>query len=124
MIDIGITLTYIICSSWVKNLLMSTLMFNISQFFLSLNHHLLTLILGKVDFDSYVIKFFSNYLVDRKMNYFWNSFTLPSFNVNIEVDQDSALSYLIGSLSFTISLYSRKLFKKSKNSDFYSLFCK
>jgi len=36
--DAGIALTHIICSSWVKNLLTSTLVFDIAQFFLSLNH--------------------------------------------------------------------------------------
>jgi len=90
--DMGIALTHIICSGWVKNLSMNTLAFNISQFFPSLNHHLLTLILGKVGFDPHIVKFFSNYLIGRKMNYFWNSFTSLSFDVNIGVDQGSALS--------------------------------
>ena len=50
-IDAGIVLTYIICLEWVKNLITSTLVFNIAQFFLSLNHQLLFLILDKVGLD-------------------------------------------------------------------------
>ena len=38
MIDVGVTLTYIIQTGWVKNLSMSTLVFDIVQFFPSLNH--------------------------------------------------------------------------------------
>ena len=48
----------------------SLLAFNIAQFFLSLNHHFLVLILGKVGFDLQVINFFSNYLVNKKTKYF------------------------------------------------------
>jgi len=36
--DTGVALTHIICSGWVKNKTTSTLTFNISQFFLSLNY--------------------------------------------------------------------------------------
>jgi len=70
MLDAGIALTYFIYMGWVKNLLISILAFDIAQFFPSLNHHLLTLILGKADFNSHIIKFFSNYFVSRKIYYF------------------------------------------------------
>jgi len=88
-------LPYFICIGWVKNLSTSTLAVNIVQFFLLLNHCLLTLILGKASFDSYIIKFFSNYLVDRKTQYFWNSFSSLFFNVDIRVGQGSALSPIL-----------------------------
>jgi len=45
--DVGIVLTHIIYSEWVKNLVTSTLAFNIAQFFPSLNYQLLSLILDK-----------------------------------------------------------------------------
>jgi len=38
MIDVGIVLTHIIRAGWTKNMSMSTLAFDISQFFPSLNH--------------------------------------------------------------------------------------
>ena len=67
--DAGVALTHIICSGWVKNLTMSTLAFNIVQFFPSLNHQLLSLILDKVGLDYKVSMFFKNYLVGRKTKY-------------------------------------------------------
>ena len=93
--DTGVALTYIIYSGWVKNLLISTLAFDISQFFPSLNHQILTLILKKVGFDNYVINFFANYLIGRKTNYFWNNFTSSIFDVNFGVGQRSALSPIL-----------------------------
>jgi len=62
----GIALTYFICIRWVRNVMTSTLTFDIVQFFLSLNHYLLSCILRKASFDSKVECFFSNYLVGRK----------------------------------------------------------
>jgi len=90
---------------WVQNLLTSTLAFNITQFFPLLNHYLLTLILGKAGFDLYIVKFFSNYLVGRKTHYFWNSFSSPSFNVNIGVGQGLALSPILLALYLLPFLY-------------------
>ena len=49
--DAGVILTYIIHSGWVKNLITSTLAFNIAQFFPSLNYQLLPLILDKTYLD-------------------------------------------------------------------------
>jgi len=47
----GIFQTHLIHSEWVKDLQTSTLVFDIAQFFLFLNHHHLSMILDKVDFD-------------------------------------------------------------------------
>jgi len=63
-----------------------------------LNHYLLTLILEKVGFDFRVVKFFSNYLVSRKTQYFWNSFSSPFFNIDVGVSQGSALSSILSAL--------------------------
>ena len=81
--DADITLTHFICTGWIKNLLTSTLAFNIAQFFLSLNYHLLSFILNKAGIGSRVINFFSNYLINRKTTYFWNNFSSHSFDVNM-----------------------------------------
>ena len=81
--DASITLTHFIHIGWVRNLSTSTLAFDIFQFFPLLNHYLLTLILGKAGFDLRVVKFFSNYLVGRKTQYFWNSFSSLFFNFDI-----------------------------------------
>jgi len=68
--DTGVVLTYIIHSSWVKSLLTSILAFDIAQFFPSLNHRILTLILKKAGLDNHIINFFANYLMGRQTNYF------------------------------------------------------
>ena len=116
MTDVGVALTHIIQSGWVKNLLTSTLAFNITQFFLSLNHCLLTLILKKVEFDNHIVSFFANYLMDRKMNYFWNSFTFPLFDVNIGVVQGFMLSPILSVLYLSPLLYIlEKCLKNLKN---------
>ena len=91
-INVNIALTYFIYMRWIRNIPTSTLVFNISQFFPSLNYCLLTLILEKASFDLRVVKFFSNYLIGRRTQYFWNSFSSPFFNVNIGVEQGSTLS--------------------------------
>ena len=97
--DAGVTLTHIIRSGWVKNKTTSTLAFDIAQFFPFLNHHLLTLILGKVVF------FFADYLIKRKTNYTWNDISSPSFEVNIGVGQRSTLSFILLALYLSPFLY-------------------
>jgi len=97
-LDTGITLTHFIHTEWVRNLLTSILAFYISQFFPSLNHHLLPYILRKASFDSKVVHFLLNYLVSRKTQYFWKNFSSPLFNVNIGVGQGSVLSPILSTL--------------------------
>ena len=74
---------------------MSTLAFDITQFFPSLNHQLLLLILKKTGYYSKVVQFFSNYLVGRKTQYSWNNFFSQFFNMDIGVGQSSALSLIL-----------------------------
>ena len=56
--DASLVLTYFICMGQVKNLTTSALVFNIAQFFPSLNYKLLLLILEKAGFNHHVITFF------------------------------------------------------------------
>jgi len=83
---------------WIKNNITRTLAFDIAQFFLSLNYCILSLILGKARFDSKVVHFFSNYLLERKTWYFWNNLSSPFFNIDIGVEQSSALSPILSAL--------------------------
>ena len=103
--DVEVALTYIICSGWVKNLSTSTLVFDIAQFFPSFNHCFLTCILQKVGLDSHGVKFFTNYLTNRKTNYMWNNFLSLTFEVNIGVGQGSALSPILSALYLFPFLY-------------------
>jgi len=103
--DAGITLTHIVQSGWSKGKSSSSLAFDISQFFPSLNHNLLTRILDKADFDPKVTSFFANYLVSRRTKYMWNDFSSPQFDVNVGVSQGSALSPILSSLYLSPFLY-------------------
>ena len=94
----GIALTHIIRSGWSKGRSTSTLAFDISQFFPSLNHRLLILILEKAGLDLKVMSFFANYLIQRSTKYLWNDILSPSFEVNVGVGQESALSPILSSL--------------------------
>ena len=103
--DIGIALIHFICMGWIKNILTSSLAFNIAQFFPSLNYCLLALILSKIGFNSRVINFFSNYLVNRQTKYLWNNFSSSLFDINMGVGQGSALSLILSILYLSLFLY-------------------
>ena len=103
--DAGIALTHIVRPGWVKGKATSTLAFDISQFFPSLNHRFLILILKKAGFDPKVVSFFSNYLTQRGTKYLWNNFSSPLFEVNVGVGQESALSPILSSLYLSPLLY-------------------
>ena len=103
--DAGISLAHIVRSGWVKGKSTSSLAFDISQFFPSLNHNLLVRILGKAGFNPKVSTFFANYLVKRRTSYMWNNFSSPMFDVNIGVGQGSALSPILSSLYLFPFLY-------------------
>ena len=103
--DAGIVLTHIIQSGWTKGKTTSTLVFDISQFFPSLNYRLLTLILDKAGLNPKSTAFFANYLVRRKTNYLWNDFSSLLFDVNVGVGQGSALFPILLSLYLSLFLY-------------------
>ena len=98
MIDAGIALTHFIHIEWVKNISTSTLTFDIAQFFPSFNHHLLSFILKKASVDLHIMKFFSNYLINKRMQYVWNNFSSYFVDVNMRVGQGSALSSILSAL--------------------------
>jgi len=103
--DVGVALTYFIRTGWVKNLTTSTLAFDIAQFFLSLNHQILLLILKKARFNIKVLNFFKNYLINRKMTYLWNNFSSPIHNMNVSIGQGSALSPILSALYLSPIFY-------------------
>ena len=51
--------------------------------------------------NNWVTNFFSNYLIDRKTSYKWNSFLSPIININVGVGQESTLSLIL----FTLYLF-------------------
>ena len=103
--DAGIALTHIIWSGWAKGRSTSSLVFNISQFFPSLNHNILILILKKAGLDHKVMNFFANYLIQRSTKYLWNNLSSPMFDVNVGVGQGSVLSPILFTLYLSPFLY-------------------
>ena len=107
--DVGVALTHIIRSEWSKGKTTSTLAFDISQFFPSLNHQLLVLILEKSGLDHKVSKFFANYLIQRSTNYQWNGISSPPIqSQRWSWPRISIISYFIFIISVSSSLYYRK----------------
>jgi len=103
--DAGIALTHIIRSGWVKGRNTSTLAFDISQYFPSLNHRLLVIILEKAGLNPKAMNFFVNYLIQRSMKYLWNDLSSPFYQVNVGVGQESALSPILSTLYLSLLLY-------------------
>jgi len=103
--DAGIALTHIIRSGWARGRSTSSLSFDVSQFFPSLNHCLLVLILEKAGLDPKVSTFFANYLTQRSTTYLWNNLSSSLLEVNVGVGQGSALSPILSSLYLSPLLY-------------------
>jgi len=103
--DASIVLTHIVWLGWAKGKSPSSLAFDILQFFPSLNHKLLILILEKAGLNPKVTSFFVNYLVRRRTSYIWNDLSSPMFDVNVGVGQGSALSPILSALYLTLFLY-------------------
>jgi len=103
--DAGIALTHIVRSGWAKGRSTSTLSFNISLFFPSLNYRLLVLILEKAGLDPKIMTFFANYLIQRSTKYLWNDLSSPRFDINVGVGQGSALSPILSLLYLSSLLY-------------------
>ena len=108
-----IFITHLIHSGWIKKLQMSMLVFDIAQFFPSLNHWLLPIILSKARLNTKILSFFSNYLIGRKTQYLWNIFTFPFFCIDIGIGQGSVLSPILSILY--LSLIFHIFEKRAKN---------
>jgi len=117
--DAGVALSHFVYSGWIKNLITSTLAFDIMQFFPFLNHQLLPYIMDKASFDPKVLVFFKNYLVGR-LSIFGTIFLLIFLMLMLVSVKD--LLFLQFYLLF-IYLQFFSFLKNSKNSHFYSIFC-
>ena len=61
--DAGIFLTHLVRAEWAAELKTSVVTFDIAQFFPSLNHAILLVVLHKQGFLSLVQRFFASYLI-------------------------------------------------------------
>jgi len=58
-----------------------------------------------VGFDQHISSFFTDYLVNRKTNYSWTSFSSSTFNINVGVGQGSVLSPILSALYLSLFIY-------------------
>ena len=91
-------LTHLVQAGWAKGLKTSIIAFDIAQFFPSLNHSMLTLILSHFCFANCIVDFFSDYLVDRSTQYSWNSILSGACDTDIGMGQGSTLSPILSAL--------------------------
>ena len=96
--DAGIYLTHLIRAGWLRQCHTSVLVFDIAQFFPSLNHQFLSLCLKKAGLNTNIVWFFNSYHSNHFTSYSWNSFTFSPFNINVGVGQGSALSPILSAL--------------------------
>jgi len=69
--------------------------------------------LNKAGFDLRISGFFSDYLISGKTQYLWNSFISLFFNVNVGIEQGSALFSILSMLY--LSLIFHIFQKQTKN---------
>jgi Reverse transcriptase (RNA-dependent DNA polymerase) len=108
--DAWVYLTHLVCAGWAEGLQMSMVMFDITQFFPSINHDVLLQVIDRSGFPPCVGRFFHSYLVGRCTTYKWNTFTSGPYPADIGVGQGSALSPVLSLLCLAPIL---KLFSAS-----------
>jgi hypothetical protein len=96
--DAGLFLTHLVKAEWAQGLKTSIVAFDITQFFPSLNHDMLMVVLAWQGFPEHVWKFFASYLIRRGMRYLWNLFSSDRRSANVGVGQGSALSPVLSAL--------------------------
>jgi hypothetical protein len=96
--DAGIYLTHLVRAGWAKGLQTSVVMFDIAQFFPSLNHEVLFDVFSRMGFLAVLGPFLRSYLVGRRTTYKWDSFTSDLFAADVGVGQGSAMSPVLSAL--------------------------
>jgi len=81
------------------------MVFDIAQFFPSLNHSMLIAILQHSGFADCLVDFFSDYLIGRSTQYAWNSFFSHAYDADVGVGQGSALSPILLALYIALLLH-------------------
>jgi len=91
-------LTHLIQAGWAKKLKTSVMAFDIAQFFPSLNHDVLMVVIQKVGFPLVLGNFFHSYLTGHKTMYKWDNLVSGLFAADIGVGQGSGLSLVLSGL--------------------------
>jgi len=115
--DAGVYLTYLIRVGWLRQCHTSVIVFDITQFFPSLNHEFLFICLKKTGLNTNVVGFFNSYHSNQSTIYTWNNFSSPAFNTNVGVGQGSALSSIFSAIYLVpiIKIFKKRIKNLSKN---------
>ncbi|GJF00388.1 hypothetical protein PsYK624_166750 [Phanerochaete sordida] len=96
--DAGVQLVHNIRQAWRQQIDSSALLFDVSQFFPSVHHALLTGILRRQGFAPTLCDYFANYLSGRRTNFLFNGMTMPPADFSTGVGQGSPLSPILTNL--------------------------
>jgi hypothetical protein len=83
--DAGVYLTHLVRAGWAEGLQTSVVAFDITQFFLSINHDVLLQVIDRSGCPPCVGKFFHSYLVGRCTTYKWNAFMSGPYPADVGV---------------------------------------
>jgi len=110
MEDAGVFITHLIRAGWAKKFKTSVVAFDIAQFFPSLDHDILMVVIAKAGFPPEVGNFPQSYLTGHKTMYKWDDFMSMLFVADIGVGQGSGLSLVLLGLyiSLVLKLFSFK----------------
>ena len=103
--DAGVYLTHLVHAGWAKGLKTSVVAFDLAQYFPSLNHSAVTLILDHMGFADSLVNFIADYLVGRSTSFLRDHKLSDPFPCDVGVGQGSALSPIISGLYLSPMLW-------------------
>ena len=102
--DVGLILTDIIVKARERGMYTSVLALDIAQFFPSLNHEAMVIILRKLGFHSKIANFVKAFFQDRKTRYKWGSALSDPFPNSQGTPQGDCLSPILSALYIALLL--------------------
>ncbi|THH16914.1 hypothetical protein EUX98_g9226 [Antrodiella citrinella] len=104
-VDAGVHVVHHVLQARRKGLVCSMLLFDIAQFYPSINHDLLGAIMSKQGFHPRYVAFFDNYLKDRKTKIRFQKNFSEDIDTPLGVGQGSALSPILSGLYIAAAIH-------------------
>ena len=103
--DVGIILMDIITSNRDQGLHTTVLALDITQFFPSMDHQVITVLLAKLGFNGKISSFISNFLHDCTTSYLWDGLTSShNYSCDNSIPQDNPLSPVLSALYLSLTI--------------------
>ncbi|KAF8686575.1 hypothetical protein AX14_003852 [Amanita brunnescens Koide BX004] len=103
-IDAGVVLASFITNTKEAGLHTTACTFDISQFFLSLDHRVTALILTRLGFDDKLVTLLGSYFRDQTTFYRWDSATSKPYDFSVGTPQGDCISPVLSALYLSITL--------------------